>query len=57
MLEDTAELAEGGDFGYNIDVMTSDVFNEAMYNGVQSVLSGQASPEDVAGDLEAAAQK
>ena len=57
VLEDTAELAEGGDFGYNIDVMTSDLFNEAMYNGVQSVLSGQASPEDVAGDLEAAAQK
>jgi raffinose/stachyose/melibiose transport system substrate-binding protein len=57
VLEDTAELAEGGDFGYNIDVMMTDVFNEAMTNGVQSVLSGQASPEEVAADLEAAAQQ
>jgi raffinose/stachyose/melibiose transport system substrate-binding protein len=57
VVEDTAAFSEGGDFGYNIDVMTTDIFNEAMYNGVQSVLSGQASPEEVAADLEAAAQK
>ena len=37
--------------------MMTDVFNEAMYNGVQSVLSDQATPEDVAADLEAAAQQ
>jgi raffinose/stachyose/melibiose transport system substrate-binding protein len=57
VVEDTAELSKGGDFGYNIDVMTSDVFNEAMYDGVQSVLTEQATPEEVAASLEEAAQQ
>ena len=59
VLEDTASLAGGGggDIGYNIDVLMSDAFNKAMYDGVQAVLTGQMSPEEVASELEAAAQK
>jgi len=54
VLEDTAKLSESGDFGYNIDVLVSDAFNEAMYDGMQAVLTGQATPEQVAASLEAA---
>jgi raffinose/stachyose/melibiose transport system substrate-binding protein len=57
VVEDTAAFSEGGDFGYNIDVMTTDVFNEALYNGVQSVFTDQATPEEVAASLEEAAQQ
>lgn len=59
VLEDTAALADGGagDFGYNIDVLMTDAFNEALYDGVQAVLTGQMTPEEVAAELEAAAQK
>jgi raffinose/stachyose/melibiose transport system substrate-binding protein len=53
VLEDTAELSSSGDFGYNIDVLVSDEFNEAMYDGMQAVLTGQATPEQVAASLEA----
>ena len=54
VLEDTAELASSGDFGPNIDVLVSDAFNEAMYDGVQGVLTGQRTPQQVAEALEAA---
>jgi raffinose/stachyose/melibiose transport system substrate-binding protein len=55
VLDDAAKIADGsGDFGFNIDVLTSDTFNEAMWNGVQGVLTGQLTPEDVAANLEAA---
>jgi raffinose/stachyose/melibiose transport system substrate-binding protein len=57
VLDDTATLGESGDFGYNIDVMVSDALNEAMYDGVQAVLTGQQSPSEVAASLEAASQK
>lgn len=53
VLDDIARLAE--DFGYNIDVMTSDQFNEAMYDGVQGIFTGQSTPEDVAKELAATA--
>jgi len=56
VLEDIAGLAEGGDFGVNIDVLASDTFNEAMFDGMQAVLTGQATPEEVAANLQAAAQ-
>jgi raffinose/stachyose/melibiose transport system substrate-binding protein len=55
VVNDTAAVAKGGDFGYNIDVMTSDKFNEVMYDGVQAILTGQQSADEVAADLEAAA--
>jgi raffinose/stachyose/melibiose transport system substrate-binding protein len=57
VLENIGGLAEGGDFGYNIDVLSTDAFNEAMFDGVQAVLTGQATPEEVAADLQAAAQQ
>jgi raffinose/stachyose/melibiose transport system substrate-binding protein len=55
VLEDIAGLAEGGDFGVNIDVLASDAFNEAMLDGMQAVLTDQATPQEVAANLQAAA--
>jgi raffinose/stachyose/melibiose transport system substrate-binding protein len=58
VLEDTSKFAGGeGDFGYNIDVLATDVFNEAMWNGMQGILSDQLTAEEVAQDLEEAFQK
>ena len=58
VLKDVSKLSDGSaDFGYNIDVMTSDVFNQAMYDGVQGILSGQSSADDVAKTLQAASKK
>ena len=57
VLEDTEALAAGdGDLGLNIDVLTTDAFNEAMFNGMQAILSDQATPEQVAEQLEQASQ-
>lgn len=56
VLEDTAAFSTGSaDLGLNIDVLTTDVFNEAMWDGVQALLSEQAAAQDVAEQLEAAA--
>jgi raffinose/stachyose/melibiose transport system substrate-binding protein len=53
ILADAAKIADGtGDFGYNVDVLMSDTFNEAMWDGVQAILTGQKKPEQVAADLE-----
>jgi raffinose/stachyose/melibiose transport system substrate-binding protein len=57
VLEDTATISQGGGFGYNIDVMASDEFNEVMYDGMQAVFTGQQTPEEVAAGLEAAGQE
>jgi raffinose/stachyose/melibiose transport system substrate-binding protein len=57
VLKDTAKVGAGGDFGYNIDVMVSDTFNEAMYDGMQALLTGQKTAEEVAATLEAAANR
>jgi raffinose/stachyose/melibiose transport system substrate-binding protein len=58
VLTDTAKITKGGgDFGYNIDVMTTDAFNKAMYDGVQALFTGQQSAQDVAKSLEAAAHE
>ncbi len=54
VLEDVAQFGQGGDFGHNIDVMVDAELNEAMYNGVQAIFTGQATPEEVAANLEAA---
>ena len=55
VLADIGGLAEGGDFGYNIDVLAGDAFNEAMFDGMQALFTGQATPEEVAANLQAAA--
>jgi raffinose/stachyose/melibiose transport system substrate-binding protein len=53
VLNDTAKIADGtGDFGYNIDVLTNDAFNNAMWKGIQGILSGQSTPEKVAAQLQ-----
>jgi len=58
VLSDTAKFSSGGgDLGYNIDVLSTDVFNQAMTNGLQAVLTGQKSPQQVAESLEKAYQK
>jgi raffinose/stachyose/melibiose transport system substrate-binding protein len=58
VLNDTAELAEGeGDFGYNIDVLTPDGFNNAMWQGMQGILTGQQDPQQVADRLQDAYER
>ncbi len=53
ILADTAKIADGtGDFGYNIDVLTNNTFNDAMGKGIQGILSGQTTPEKVAEQLQ-----
>lgn len=54
VIEDVAAFAKGGDFGYNIDVMVDAEINDAMYDGVQAIFTGQATPQEVAANLEAA---
>lgn len=57
-LADTAKFAGGtADFGSNIDVQSTDVFNNAMFKGIQAMLIGQKTPEQVAQDLDAAYRK
>ena len=58
ILDDSAKIAEGtGDFGYNIDVLTTDVFNNAMWKGIQGILTDQTTPAKVAQSLQAAHEK
>lgn len=53
ILDDTGKIADGtGDFGYNIDVLTNDTFNNAMGKGIQGILSGQSTPQKVAEQLQ-----
>jgi raffinose/stachyose/melibiose transport system substrate-binding protein len=54
IVKGTAELSEKANgFGPNIDVMTSDAFNEAMWSGLQGVLMGQTTGAEVAKALQA----
>jgi raffinose/stachyose/melibiose transport system substrate-binding protein len=58
VLSDTATFAGGdADFGTNIDVASTDVFNQAMFDGIQGILTGQKTAEEVAKDLDAAFNK
>ena len=52
-LDDISAASDGGDLGYNIDVMTTDAFNEALYDGFQGILTGQTTPQEVAASLQA----
>jgi raffinose/stachyose/melibiose transport system substrate-binding protein len=56
VLATTAELAEDGSFGQNIDVAVSDAVNQAMYDGFQGVLTGQMTPEEAAAGMADAAE-
>jgi raffinose/stachyose/melibiose transport system substrate-binding protein len=58
VLDQVSALSEGGgELGYNIDVLMPDQFNVAMEDGVQAVLTGQSTPEEVAASLQAAAEQ
>ncbi|WP_165358762.1 ABC transporter substrate-binding protein [Haloactinopolyspora alba] len=58
VIEDTSRLDDSKNpLGYNIDVLTTDVFNQAMWDGVQAVLTGQQNAEQVAQTLETSFQK
>jgi raffinose/stachyose/melibiose transport system substrate-binding protein len=53
IIADTSKIAAGtGDFGYNIDVLTGDKFNNAMWKGIQGIFSKQSTPEKVATALQ-----
>jgi raffinose/stachyose/melibiose transport system substrate-binding protein len=57
VLEDTEQLATGdADFGVNIDTIAEDALNDAMYDGMQALLTGQATAEQVAQSLDEASQ-
>jgi raffinose/stachyose/melibiose transport system substrate-binding protein len=57
VLEDIGQLSGGeSDFGANIDVQSTDDFNEAMFDGLQALLNGDRTPEELAADLDAAYQ-
>ncbi|WP_159803346.1 ABC transporter substrate-binding protein [Arthrobacter zhaoguopingii] len=58
VIEDASKISDGtGEFGSNVDVLSTDVFNDAMWKGVQAMLTNQKSAEDVAADLDAAFQQ
>ena len=58
ILADTSKISAGtGDFGVNIDVLTSERFNEAMSSGLQAVLTGSKTPQQVADALQKASSK
>lgn len=58
VVSDTAAYAKSGSgTGQNIDVAETDVFNKAMWDGMQGILGGTKTPDQVAASLQAAAQK
>jgi raffinose/stachyose/melibiose transport system substrate-binding protein len=54
VLDDLSENTEGGAFGYNIDVLTPQNYNEVMFSGFQEVLNDTKSAADQAAELQAA---
>jgi raffinose/stachyose/melibiose transport system substrate-binding protein len=58
VIDDTASYAESGQgTGANIDVSATDVFNKAMWDGMQGIVGGTKTPDQVAASLQAAAEK
>ncbi len=58
VLADLAESSgETADFGYNIDVLTPQNFNDQMFTGFQEVLGGQLTPQQMADALQEEYQK
>jgi raffinose/stachyose/melibiose transport system substrate-binding protein len=52
VLDDLSESTEAGAFGYNIDVLAPQNFNEVMFSGFQEVLNGSRSAEEQAAALQ-----
>jgi raffinose/stachyose/melibiose transport system substrate-binding protein len=58
VLKDTSTFSQGtGDVAPNIDVLQTDRFNDVMWDGMQGVLSGQQTPQEVAEALDKVATK
>jgi raffinose/stachyose/melibiose transport system substrate-binding protein len=53
-LDVIANASQGAGLGYNIDVLTPANFNDVMYSGLQSVVAGDKTPEEVASEMQAA---
>ena len=54
VVEDLSRSTEAGAFGYNIDVLTPQNFNEVMFSGFQEVLNGSRSAAEQVQALQAA---
>jgi ABC-type glycerol-3-phosphate transport system substrate-binding protein len=54
VLDDLSESPQAEAFGYNIDVLAPQNFNEVMFSGFQEVISGTRSPAEQAGALQVA---
>ena len=54
VLEDLSRSPEAGAFGYNIDVLAPQNFNEVMYTGFREVISGRRTPTEQARALQEA---
>jgi raffinose/stachyose/melibiose transport system substrate-binding protein len=52
VLEDLSTTPEAQSFGYNIDVLAPQSFNEVMFNGFQEVLNGTRTPVEQAAALQ-----
>jgi raffinose/stachyose/melibiose transport system substrate-binding protein len=52
VLEDLSTTPEAQSFGYNIDVLAPQSFNDLMFNGFQEVLNGTRSPVEQAAALQ-----
>src|SRR5918998_2867193 len=52
VLDDLSKSTEAGAFGYNLDVLTPQNFNEVMFSGFQEVLNGTRSPGEQAAALQ-----
>src|SRR5918995_1866995 len=52
VLDDLSKSTEAGAFGYNLDVLTPQNFNDVMFSGFQEVLNGTKSPAEQAAALQ-----
>ncbi len=52
VLDDLSRSPQAETFGYNVDVLTSENFNEVMNSGFQEVIGGSRSPEEQAAALQ-----
>ncbi len=52
VLEDLSESPQAESFGYNIDVLAPENFNEVMFSGFQEVIDGTRSPAEQAAALQ-----
>ena len=57
VVADFAQEGQTQSFGYNIDVMAPQNFNDVMFTGFQEVLNGSKSAEEQASELQAAWEK